>query len=69
SKETQEGLTLKIKISDSAIDYELVPVSIVKSQPQIMSPEETIIWLKDLALRSDSTLAGQLERGIITLQY
>jgi len=34
-----------------------------------MSPEETIIWLKDLALRSDSTLAGQLERGIITLQY
>lgn len=70
STDTQEGLTLGIQITDDGIAYQLIPVSIVKSQAQFMSDERKVEWLSRLAERSaeaDSELAGQIQRGIIAL--
>lgn len=67
SRDTQEGLGVALSLTDEQISYKLVPIDIVKSQPQLMEADKATNWLAQLAQRSDSNLAEQIQDGILTL--
>lgn len=63
SKETQEGLVLKLNLSNRKNTVELLPVDIVKSQSILMEGEDKKIFLDNLFERSD------IKKEIIKFKY
>ncbi len=53
SKETQEGLILKLSLSNRKNTVELIPVDIIRSQPILMNEDNKEIFLNNLFERSD----------------
>lgn len=69
SKETQEGLMVKVLINSDIVKYALIPVSITKSQPVPMETEGSRLFLADLANRSDTALSDNISGGMMSLPY
>jgi gamma-polyglutamate biosynthesis protein CapA len=67
SKETQEGLAVKIELGTEAITYRLFPYHIRRSQPVLMEEDEAKLFLHALAEKSSENLRNGIERGEIAL--
>jgi poly-gamma-glutamate synthesis protein (capsule biosynthesis protein) len=67
SKETQEGLAVKISVGDKKAAYELIPVDLHKSQPKRMSSDAEEKWLEELSLRSAKELRSDIIQGGFSL--
>jgi poly-gamma-glutamate synthesis protein (capsule biosynthesis protein) len=68
SVETQFGLAVKLVFSEaSSTELQLLPVSIVKSQPHFLTGTERDARLNRLASISDSSLALQIKEGKIEI--
>ncbi len=67
SQPVQEGLLLKLTLTDSGARYELIPISSLGSRsiPRRMAPYEQANFLADLARRSAPELADQIRSGVI----
>lgn len=64
----QEGLALRVYVSDSELEYELIPVTsrATRSQPHVMTGEEKKQFLLQLAQRSNARLQSDIVTGRIT---
>jgi len=62
SKETQQGLAVKLCFGRDKEIYQLFPVAIKLTQPYLMTNQE---FLKDLAERSDKGLQQEIKNAII----
>lgn len=67
SKETQQGLVLKLNLSNIKNTVELFPVDMVKSQPELMIDNE--VFLQDLSKRSTKELEDKINQGLIQFIY
>ncbi len=63
SKDVQEGLAVKLTLSDATASYELIPLASVHSQPEVMAEPERSAWLQALAGRSDLFLKNDIQQG------
>ena len=65
STAVQEGLLLKLSLTELNIDYELIPIISIgsRSRPYIMAPYERHKFLTDLASRSNPKLKTQIHSG------
>lgn len=67
SKETREGLTLKLTIDGLHVSIEPIPIQIDLSQPRVLEGAERITRLTHLAEISDPSLREQIERGKVDI--
>jgi len=67
SPETQEGLAVGLVLDGTSSELHLFPVSIIKSQPELLSGTARDARLKHLADVSDSALREQILKGVITV--
>ncbi len=63
SKETQQGLALKVNITPQTIEIAPVPLSIIASQPKLETGATLVTRLQKLASISDEPLQGAIEQG------
>ena len=63
SKETQSGLTIALDLSSASTSIELMPVSIIMSQPQLLEGDAKAKRLDYLAGISDPDLRAQVRTG------
>lgn len=69
SEETQMGLAVSLAVVEKRVQaLELYPISIPKSQPQLMQGQVKIDRLAELAKRSDPHLADAVRSGRIELK-
>jgi poly-gamma-glutamate synthesis protein (capsule biosynthesis protein) len=66
SKDVEEGLTVKLTLSDSEAKYELMPIKGNHSQPILMNQQEKAVFLNDLAKRSP-TIAEAVKLGTLVI--
>jgi len=69
SIDTQEELMVKINVANSGLAAQLIPLRSVQSQPAPMLKEETDVWLKNLAARSDPAIANQVSGGMVATSF
>lgn len=69
SKETMQGLAIKVLLSDKETQIELNPVQIDKSRPHFVDGTEREKRLREIAALSDPSLTGQILQGRITLPF
>lgn len=71
SKETQQGLAVQIKLLPYQVQYELLPINIVKSQPQFMQEDDKVKFLNYLIKISDldEKISNQLKDGYLSLEF
>jgi poly-gamma-glutamate synthesis protein (capsule biosynthesis protein) len=60
SRETQEGLMVRLEISGNNVNSRLIPIVSTRSQPRIMPAARAREWLTDLASRSSPLLKNQI---------
>lgn len=65
SKETQEELAVRCRLSEEDHVCDLLPVASVKSQPAPIEEPQRAVWLDALARRSSPELGGQIRAGQI----
>lgn len=69
SKETEQGLGVRIVFGKDDIGFELYPIVSEKSQPRLANEEERKIALEKLARKSQETLQDNMRNGIIRVPY
>jgi poly-gamma-glutamate capsule biosynthesis protein CapA/YwtB (metallophosphatase superfamily) len=69
STSTQQELMVKIGVNDSGLTAELIPLKSMQSQPMPMTSKEASAWLKDLAARSDPSVAQQISGGTLMVTF
>jgi uncharacterized membrane protein (UPF0127 family) len=62
SKDTQEGLMVKLNIFPDKVVYNLIPIKSELSQPQVMEQEEAKIFLEKLGI--DSIIETEREKSV-----
>ncbi len=67
SPETQQGLSVGVKITDASVEFQLYPVQILKSQPSFLEGAERDARLKRLASVSDPSLSDQILHGDVVV--
>lgn len=67
SRDTQEGLAVRMVMTDKTLTYHLVPIQIIRSQARIMDEENRGKWLENLAQRSNSEIQTQIMKGSIAI--
>lgn len=69
SEDVMNGLVLSLRKEADVYIWSLTPVTSrdVKAQPREMTPHERTLFLKELALRSEKTLAAEIEKGEIRI--
>lgn len=67
--EVQTGLVLTLIPHESSITFKIVPVKSKYSVPELMPLKEAENTLSDLSKSSDSSLRGDISRGVITLRH
>jgi AmmeMemoRadiSam system protein B len=65
--ETREGLTIGLTISNDKLTFRLFPIKDQSGQPVLMEHNETELFLKNLAEKSDKSLWESIKKGIIEL--
>lgn len=65
SLETRQGLSVDLLIRGHDLSFELHPLSIVASQPAVLTGEQKALRLEYLSEISDPELAGQVKEGMI----
>ena len=67
SSAVQEGLLLKLTLTEAGANYELIPTTSIgsRSRPQLMSPYEREHFLTGLATRSAPKLRTQIHSGYL----
>lgn len=68
SKETREGLALKLTIDESHVLIEPIPIQIDLSQPRVLEGIERTARLTHLADISAPSLREQIQRGKVTFE-
>ena len=63
SQDVQQGLGVKLTLSDTYATYELIPLVSKESQPEVMSEAEKVAWLKLLADRSSSNIQKDIQKN------
>ncbi len=66
--ETREGLTIGLTISDDKLTFHLFPIKNQSGQPVLMEQDESELFLKNLAEKSDKRLWESIKKGIIELE-
>jgi poly-gamma-glutamate synthesis protein (capsule biosynthesis protein) len=66
STETQNGLTVALDVSDATTSIELLPISIIQSQPALLEGEAKAKRLEYLASLSDADLRDEVRAGVIS---
>ncbi|MBU0540728.1 CapA family protein [Patescibacteria group bacterium] len=69
SKETMQGLAVKVLLSDEETQIELNPIQIDKSQPHFVDGAEREDRLREIASLSDTALTSQILQGHIILPF
>lgn len=69
SIKTREGLTLGVTLYSQKTEIELIPVSIIRSRPEIVIGDERRRRLKNLAEISDEALREQISDGKVILNH
>ncbi len=67
SEATQQGLAVRMTLSAEDVQYELLPLQSIRSQPRPMDGVERTAFLTALAVRSDAVIADALRTGTLTL--
>jgi poly-gamma-glutamate synthesis protein (capsule biosynthesis protein) len=67
SKEVQQELSVQLAISSSSVQYNLLPLLSVQSQPALMSGSAKAAFLADVASTSSHSIQQSIENGSITL--
>ncbi len=67
SKDTQEGLVVKLNLYPQKVVYQLFPTQGHLSQPFLMSSKDKKKFLDNLAKRSDACLRNQIQKGEIKI--
>lgn len=67
SQDTQEGLAINIMFSKDKTAFTLLPFTIYKSQPQLMTDEVKVQWLEKLAKRSEKGLYQEIIAGALNI--
>jgi poly-gamma-glutamate synthesis protein (capsule biosynthesis protein) len=67
SKETQEGLMISARIKEAEVAYELLPVAVSASRPELMDGAAREKWLGTLAARSGEDAAKFVMVGSFAL--
>lgn len=69
SKDVQEGLVLQMSLDIDGVDVYLLPVTSYGrlSQPVVMNGKEHAEFLNTLARKSNQALAGQIKKGLISI--
>jgi len=67
SRETQEGLMLRLEVGDKKANCRLIPLQITTSQPQIMGVAKAKEWLANLSSRSSPSLRDQILDGTVAV--
>lgn len=65
SKETREGLAVKLTFNDKVVNIEPIPLQIDESQPRVLEGEEKEARLKRLRDISSTDLGEQIQQGKI----
>ncbi|MDD3819008.1 MAG: AmmeMemoRadiSam system protein B [Actinomycetota bacterium] len=66
--ETKEGLAIGLTISTDKLTFRLFPIKNQSGQPILMDQNETELFLKNLAEKSDKRLWESIKKGIIVLE-
>ena len=66
--ETREGLVIGLTISTDKLTFRLFPIKNQSGQPILMEQNETELFLKNLAGKSDKRLWESIKKGIIELE-
>jgi poly-gamma-glutamate capsule biosynthesis protein CapA/YwtB (metallophosphatase superfamily) len=67
SHDVQEELSMRVSFKKTGIEFELVPLQSLTSQPILMAGEAKRSFLKKLADRSSLSLSNSIQAGLITL--
>jgi poly-gamma-glutamate synthesis protein (capsule biosynthesis protein) len=67
SKETREGLALKLTVDGTHVSIEPIPIQIDLSQPRMAEGDERVRRLAHLAEISDPSLREQIQRGKVDI--
>lgn len=67
SADVQIGMAVSIVLQDDAVIAKIHPLQSSRSQVRLMDFDNRLVWLFDLALRSDEELSDQILQGIIRL--
>ena len=67
NEEVQEGLAVGMRIDESSVHYELIPVTSIdrRSSPRPMNRLERTLFLRVLAKRSTKDLTSDIQNGMI----
>jgi poly-gamma-glutamate synthesis protein (capsule biosynthesis protein) len=69
SRETQEGLMVRLEITGNNVDCRLIPIVSTRSQPRSMPAARTREWLTGLASRSSPSLKNQILYSHLQMVY
>ena len=71
SVDVEQGLLLKLSFINNEVQYELTPVTSAstKSQPSKMTPEEHLLFLSNLARRSNPAYSKYIKEGKLILPF
>ncbi|MFH1769677.1 MAG: CapA family protein [Parcubacteria group bacterium] len=68
SNDVQQGLMVAMSIDDIRVEYFLVPIKSIQSQPRLIDGDEREAFLRGLAVRSDNDLAESIKNGKIVIE-
>lgn len=68
SKDTQQGLAVKINILPYQLNYELLPIMLAKSQPEFMKDKEKqnfLNYITEISKIKDDKINNQIKNGLL----
>ncbi len=67
SPDAQKELIVRIEMNDREVIYRLLPVQSIRSEPRLMSEEQSKLWLDELSSRSGLEMRQEVQLGVLSV--